>query len=158
MRLPFSFVFLLLVLAEIAVFIRVGEAIGVLATLGLTLFSMVAGAMLLRYHGAATLMRVRAEIEAGQTPAPALAEGAVFAVAAFLLIVPGFITDAVGALLFLPPVRRMLWRAIRRSVGVRTAPPRAEQTRGPVVDLERNEYGTQPRPDSPWRPDQRRLP
>jgi UPF0716 protein FxsA len=156
MRLPFSLVFLLLVLAEIAVFIRVGEAIGVLATLGLTLFAMVAGALLLRYHGVATLVRVRAEIEAGRTPAPALAEGAVLAAAAFLLIVPGFITDAAGALLFVPPVRRMLWRAIRRSVRIRTALPRTEKARGLVVDLERSEYGTRPRSDSPWRPDRGR--
>lgn len=158
MRLPFSLAFLLLVLGEIAVFILVGEAVGVLATLGLTLFAMVVGALLLRFHGVATLVRVRAEIEAGRTPAATLAEGAVLAIAAFLLIVPGFITDAVGALLFLPLVRRMLWRAIRRSVRVRTAPPPAEQARGPVVDLERSEYGARPRPDSPWRPEQSRLP
>jgi UPF0716 protein FxsA len=154
MRIPFSLIFLFLVLAEIAVFIYVGEAIGVLATLGLTLFGMIAGAILLRAQGMATLMRVRAEIEAGRTPARPLGEGAVLAVAALLIILPGFLTDLMGILLFLPPVRELLWRAVRSRVQVVTAPaPGAKSSRGPVIDLDHSEYGADPRPDSPWRSD-----
>lgn len=152
MRLPFSLLLLLLVLGEIAVFIQVGEAIGVLATLGLTLFGMVAGVLLLRWHGVNTVIRVREEMEAGRTPARPLAHGAVLALAALLLVLPGFLTDLAGVLLFLPPVREALWRALRRRVKVKTAsPPRPGHAQ--VIDLERGEYGTSPRPDSPWRQD-----
>ncbi len=152
MRLPFSLAFLLLVLGEIAVFIRVGEAIGVLATLGLVLFGMVAGALLLRWQGVATLMRVRAEMEAGRTPARSLAEGAVLAIAALLIVVPGFLTDAVGIALFVPSIRRFLWRRLGHRLRVRATSAPAPAKR-PVLDLDRSEYGARSRPDSPWRQD-----
>lgn len=152
MRVPFSVLFLLLVLGEIAVFIRVGEAIGLLATLGLTLFGMIAGALLLRWHGMATLMRVRAEMEAGRTPARPLAEGALLAAGALLLILPGFLTDAIGILLFVPPVREALWRALRSRIKVSARSPSSRQQRqGPIVDLDPSQYGATPRHDSPWR-------
>jgi UPF0716 protein FxsA len=153
MRIPFSVLFLLLILGEIAVFIQVGEAIGVLSTLGLTLFGMVAGALLLRFHGMATLVKVQAEIEAGRTPGRPLADGAMSAVAALLIMIPGFLTDAMGILLFLPPVREAIWRGISRRIKVvRPSAPRQER-QGPIVDLDPSQYGTHPRPDSPWRPD-----
>jgi UPF0716 protein FxsA len=150
MRIPFSLVFLLLVLGEIATFIYVGEAIGVLATLGLILFGMVAGALLLRWQDLATLMRVRAEMEAGRTPARSLADGAVLAIAALLIILPGFLTDAVGIVLLVPSVRRTLWRALGRRLRVGVASSPATAARNPVVDLDRSEYGAGPRPGSPW--------
>ena len=155
MRVPFSIVFLLLVLGEITAFILVGQALGVLATLGLVLFGIVAGAMLLRRHGTATLMRIRAEMEAGRKPGRPLAEGAMLAVAALLIVAPGFVTDAIGLLLFLPPVRQALWRTIESKVKVRMAEARPAQSpnRPPVVDLDQSEYGASPRADSPWRSD-----
>jgi UPF0716 protein FxsA len=155
MRIPFSLIFLFLVLAEIAVFIQVGAAIGVMATLGLTLLGMIAGALLLRVHGTATLVRVRAEIEAGRTPARPLGEGAALAAAALLIILPGFLTDLMGVLLFLPPVRAALWRAVRRRVQVVAPASGGPSSRAPVVDLDQSEYGAAPRADSPWRTDGR---
>jgi UPF0716 protein FxsA len=153
MRVPFSVLFLLLVLGEIAIFIRVGEAIGVLPALGLTLFAMVAGALLLRWQGVATLMRVRAEMEAGRTPARPLAEGALLAAAALLIILPGFLTDAIGILLLVPPVRVALWRTLQ--LRIRAVSPAAgrRERQGPIVDLDPSQYGASPRPDSPWRRD-----
>jgi UPF0716 protein FxsA len=152
MRIPFSFFVVLFVLAEIAGFVLVGEAIGVAATLALTLAGMVAGCVLLRRHGIATLVRIRAELDAGRPPARPLAEGAVLAVASLLLILPGFISDIVGLLLLAPWVRGALWRLVAKRVEIRTAqrgghPPRQ---RG-VIDLDRGEYASAPRPDSPWR-------
>lgn len=156
MRIPFSFLLLLLVFAEIAVFILVGEAIGVLATLGLTLFAMIAGAALLRRQGVATLMRIRADAAAGRLPARPLVEGAVLAIAALLMIVPGFITDAVGILLFIPPVRAALLGRFRRAAGVRTAQAQFRPPPAKVVELGEDEYAsTRPRPDTPWRPGER---
>ena len=155
MRVPFSVVFLLLVLGEITAFILVGQALGVLATLGLVLFGMVAGAMLLRWQGMATLMRVRADMEAGRRPGRPLAEGATLAVAALLIVVPGFLTDMIGLLMFLPPVRRALWVVIERNVKIKVAETRTPQgaRRTPVVDLDQSEYDARPRADSPWRHD-----
>jgi UPF0716 protein FxsA len=152
MRIPFTLAFLVLVLGEIAVFIWVGEAIGVPATLGLILFGMIAGVMLLRRQGVATLMRVRAEVDAGRTPARPLADGAAAAVAAILVILPGFLTDLLGILLFLPPVRAALFRAVGRRFRVqREAAGGTRPVRDRVIELDQSEYGAQPRHDSPWR-------
>jgi UPF0716 protein FxsA len=157
MRIPVSLVFVTLVLAEIAGFILVGKAIGVLATLGLVLFGMIAGSILLRRQGMATLMKVQAEVAAGRVPARPIAEGAVLAVAALLIIIPGFVSDIVGILLLIPPVREALWQTIRRRLQIRyTAQGMVSPSRAAVVDLDQSEYGAAPRPDgprnSPWRP------
>jgi UPF0716 protein FxsA len=153
MRIPFSLAFLLLLLAEIATFIWVGEAIGVLATLGLILFGMIAGAILLRRQGVATVMRVRAEMEAGRAPARPLAEGAATAVGALLIILPGFLTDLAGLLLFVPPVRGALIRAIGRRARTATAAQGLRPARERVIELDQSEYGARPRRDSPWHQD-----
>lgn len=157
MRIPVSLVVVTFILAEIAGFILVGKMIGVLATLGLVLFGMVAGSMLLRRQGLATLTKMQADLTAGKVPARPLAEGAVLAAAALLIIVPGFVTDLVGIALFIPAVRGVLWRAIRGRVQVRsTEPDLASPARPAVIDLDRSEYGStaeaRGQSDTPWRP------
>lgn len=151
MRIPFSVLFLLLVLAEIALFIEIGGAIGVPATLGLTLLGRIVGAMLLRFQGMATLARVRADMEAGRMPARPLADGAMSAAAALLIIVPGFLTDAIGILFFVPPVRAALWRYLGRQIRAVERPGARQDRRSPIVDLDPSQYGAPPRSDSPWR-------
>jgi UPF0716 protein FxsA len=157
MRIPFSLVFLALVLGEIAGFILMGETIGVLPTLGLVLLGMVVGVLLLRRQGIATLMRVREELAADRPPARPLAEGALLAFAALLIILPGFLTDLVGILLFVPFVRERIFQAFRSRFAVRTGNAATSPVnRRPVVDLDRREYGrsheeARPSADSPWR-------
>lgn len=152
---PVSAVLAALILAEIAGFILVGQAIGVLPTLGLVLLGMLAGAMLLRQLGISTLLKAQAEVAAGRTPTRPLAEGAVKAVAALLIVLPGFVSDLLGIVLFIPLVREWLWRAVRRQVSVRSATfGGASTSRESVIDLDRSEYGsTRPtgRPNTPWR-------
>ena len=164
MRIPFSVIILFTIFAEIAVFIVVGDAIGVAATLGLTLLAMIAGAVLLKRQSVATLNSIRAEVAAGRVPARPLAEGAVAAIAGLLLIAPGFLTDVLGILLFIPAVRSAIWGRMRRRL--ETARRRgAFRPAGPaVLELEPGEYEADPRPvarpgppdpDSPWRRDGR---
>jgi UPF0716 protein FxsA len=146
-------VILALILAEIAVFILVGEAIGLLPTLALTALGMVAGGLLLRWSGVATLLRIRAEAEAGQLPARPLLDGAVSAIAALLIMLPGFISDAIGLFLLLPFAREAAWRRWRQSVVARAATDPALSRGGRVIELERRDYSASPRRDSPWRHD-----
>ena len=107
---PIRLLILLVVLAEIAGFILVGGALGVLPTLALILIGVIAGALLLRRQGVATLDRVRAEVAARRLPGRTVAEGMVKAFAALLLIIPGFLTDLIAVLLLIPPIREALWR------------------------------------------------
>jgi UPF0716 protein FxsA len=155
MRVPLSLIALAFVLAEIATFIIVGEQIGVLGTLGLTVLAMVAGIVLLRHQGVATLARIRTEVDAGRVPARPLADTAVLAVAALLMIVPGFISDVVGIALFIPALRNAFWDRLQRQFELRALRRwHREPERTAVVDLDSHEYRVAR--ESPWRRD--RLP
>ena len=110
-------VFIGVPLIEIAVFIEVGGALGVWPTIGATVATALAGSMLLRAQGLTTLMRARAQMDQGQLPAREMFEGICLVLAGALLLVPGFVTDALGLLLFIPPFRE----ALRRYIGHRLA-------------------------------------
>lgn len=139
-------------LLEIAVFILVGGQIGVAATLLLTLLTAMAGAILLRRQGLATLGRIRAELASDRIPARQLADGAMIAAAGLLLLTPGFVTDTVGLTLFLPAVRDLIWREAAKRVKVRVVRPAgAAGTSGRVVELDDTEFASKPNPSSPWR-------
>ncbi len=103
---------------EIALFVKVGGAIGVLPTLGLVLLSAVVGTYAIRLQGVRALERLRASAQAGGDPVGPIAHGAMIFVAGFLLVVPGFFTSAIGLLLLIPQVRTLLigWGASRVTV------------------------------------------
>lgn len=119
MPVPFLPILLLaLPLAEIAGFVIVGREIGALATIGLVLATSVLGGVLLRIQGFGALSRIRAATEGGGSPGRELVHGVMIMFAVFLLLLPGFITDIVGILLFLPPVREAAWRLIQGRVTI----------------------------------------
>ncbi|WAJ28657.1 FxsA family protein [Antarcticirhabdus aurantiaca] len=163
------FLFLLMPIAEIAGFILVGNAIGLWPTLGLILASAFLGALLLRQQGLGTLRRIQEETRAGGLPGRELVHGLMIAVAGFLLILPGFISDVVGLLLFLPPVRDLAWRLLKQRIvvvassergvwrGGMGAGPRpgfgregAMRPRPDVVDLGAADFERRGDPASPW--------
>ncbi|PZO78634.1 MAG: membrane protein FxsA [Mesorhizobium amorphae] len=154
------FLFLLLPLLEIAGFVLVGREIGVMATLGLVLLGVVVGALLLRRGGLAAFGRLRAEVQAGRDPAPALVQGFTFVAAGVLFMLPGFLSDIIAIILLLPPVRNRALRLINaRTVFAGMPGGRAAQPR-PVINLERADYTREPQaspaepgkpnPASPW--------
>lgn len=152
------FLFLVVPIAEIAVFIVVGNRIGLGWTLGLTLLTAVAGSFLLRIQGFAVLRRIRADVEAGRVPGRELVHGVMIVAAGILLLTPGFITDTLGLLLFLPPVRDTVWNFLRNRVVIvtpratgRNAERPADYGDGPIVDLGAGDYSGEPDPRSPWR-------
>lgn len=151
MRFPLRLILLLVILAEVAGFVIVGSAIGLAPTLALVLASMVTGVFILRRQGLATLKSIRSEMDAGRAPARPLFDGAVVAFAALLLIVPGFLTDIAGILLFIPRVRTALWRRLSGRLNLRRFTGGRRSARGTVVDLEPGEYAASAERESPWR-------
>jgi UPF0716 protein FxsA len=161
LRISFLPLFLLaLPLLEIAGFVIVGREVGALATVGLVLASSIAGVLLLRHQGFGVMARVRAEMAGGGDPSRQLAHGAMIVVAAILLIIPGFITDIIGLLLFLPPVRDLAWRRLKGRIVVATdftAGGFRGRSRDKVIDLDDRDYSREddfkrgPDHNSPWR-------
>jgi UPF0716 protein FxsA len=108
--------------------------------------------VLLRWSGVATLRRIRAELDAGRQPAPPLVDGALLAVAALLIMAPGFVSDATGVALLVPAVRRNIRRLAARRFRPLTPRPAAEgRSGGPVIELDRSEYERGAAAESPWR-------
>jgi UPF0716 protein FxsA len=144
-------------LLEIAAFVVVGSRIGVLPTIGLVILSGVVGSVLLRWQGFGAVNRIRREMETGGVPGRELAHGAMIMLAGILLLIPGFISDVFGLLLFIPAFRDLAWRFLRSRVtvvtdfsvgGLRGARRRDD---GRTIDLGEDEYSKAPDPKSPWR-------
>ncbi|MBK3773392.1 FxsA family protein [Azospirillum brasilense] len=107
---PLLLLFLLLPIAEIATFIEVGDRIGAGPTVGLVILSAILGSVLIRWQGLSVLKRAQQAAERGESPVGAVFEGFCVVVAGLLLIIPGFLTDIVGILLFVRPIRNALGR------------------------------------------------
>ncbi len=157
MRFPVIPLFLLaLPFLEIAGFVIVGREIGVLYTLALVIASGILGAILLAYPGVrrdgAHPPRARRRRRSGRE----VAHGAMILLAGVLLLIPGFVTDIIGLLLFLPPVRDIAWRFLKSRVSISAgsfggfARPgaasgaRPNGRRGKTIDLDADEYSSGP--------------
>lgn len=100
--------FILVPIAEIAVFIKAGEMIGLGWTLAVIILTAMIGTALLRQQGLKVLSQTQEKLNRGEMPVGELFTGLCLLVAGALLLTPGFITDAIGFALFLPPLRTVL--------------------------------------------------
>jgi UPF0716 protein FxsA len=127
-------------IVEIYVIILVGQAIGGLETVGLLILLSLAGIYLTKYAGFKVLRSLRAQLEAGRTPANELIDGVLVLCAGVLLVVPGFVTGAIGLLLLFPPSRSVVRGYLRRRFELRVVrgggPGRGGISRGDgVIDI-----------------------
>lgn len=109
-----ALLFLVVPLVELAVIIQVGQWLGVADTIAVLVLVSVAGAWLAKREGLAVLRRIRQQLDQQRMPAAELLDGALILFAGVLLLTPGFLTDVLGLLVLLPPVRAALRRAVRR--------------------------------------------
>lgn len=144
---------------EIAGFIIVGKEIGVFGTLGLIVLSMVAGFILLRIQGITLLAKMQHELASGRVPDRELVHGALLIMAAILLIIPGFVSDIIGILLFIPQVRDFIWRYAAKRMTIRTGfsthftDSDFNKDKGQTIDLDADDYHSSDPEHSPWRKD-----
>lgn len=106
--------FILTPIVEITVLIGVGGLIGLWPTLAIVVATAVLGTWLLRAQGLATLARARDSLARNTMPMNEVFDGACLLVAGALLLTPGFVTDAFGFVLFVPPFRSLLRQFITR--------------------------------------------
>ncbi|MFN3953909.1 MAG: FxsA family protein [Pararhodobacter sp.] len=118
---PLLLALLLLPLIEIALFIIIGGWLGLWPTLVLVVLGALTGVLILRGQRERAEIMMRGGLR-NVSPGTFLAQGAFRLVAALLLILPGFLTDALGLVLLVPPVQRVLVGAIALRVRVETAP------------------------------------
>ncbi len=111
----FLILFIVIPLVELYFMLEVGEIFGAFSTVMLVVLTAVIGGFLVRQQGFSTMMRMRETAARGETPALEMVEGSILLLCGVMLLLPGFITDAMGFLLLIPPLRKafVLW-ALRK--------------------------------------------
>ena len=97
---------------EIYIMIKVGGIIGALNTILLIFFTAITGVYFAKLEGLNALRSGFGQIVKNEVPIYEIISGAALAFAAFLLIVPGFLTDVLGFLLIIPATRKLLINSI----------------------------------------------
>lgn len=95
-------------IAEIALFIEIGELIGLWPTLATIVITALIGTALVRHQGLAVLAEARHEMDQSRAPVKAVLTGICLLLAGALLLTPGFLTDAIGFALLIPPIRLLI--------------------------------------------------
>jgi len=99
---------------EVLVLIEVAQAIGWLVALALLLGTSLLGVRLVRVQGRSAIERVSLAVSEHRAPGSAAIDGALGFLGGVLLVIPGFVTDALGAVLMLPSTRALTRRWISR--------------------------------------------
>ena len=117
-RLLFA-VFVVTPLVEIALFVAIGDRIGIGSTVLVVIITALVGTVLVSRQGRGAMETVRFELAGGSFPGKELAHGAMILVAGALLLTPGFFTDGIGFALLVPRVRELLrqWAVHRYGQG-----------------------------------------
>ena len=93
--------------AEMSTFIYIGNEIGGLLTLLGVFVTAIFGIALLKRQGLSVLNRIQADLANGRTPIPSITDSISMVAGGALMLIPGYVTDAIGLLLFLPGVRTL---------------------------------------------------
>ena len=136
--------FILVPLAELYLFIELGSRLGLVETVLIVIVTGALGAWLTKWQGARALARFRQASAEGRLPHEEVLDGLLILVAGAVLITPGFLTDAVGFLALLPPVRSFARKHLASYLSSRitlitpnTPPPAASPHAGDdVIDVE----------------------
>ncbi len=98
---------ILVPIIEIYLFIKIGGQIGAFYTISLIFITAIVGVIYARYEGLNTIKSGFTQLIKNELPAYEIISGATIALAAIMLIIPGFATDALGFLLLFPLSRKI---------------------------------------------------
>jgi len=136
---PFFLIFICLPAIEIYFMIKVGAEVGALNTIGLVFLTAIIGVYFAKLQGIQTLKSGMLNLYQNKIPLYEVMSGASIALAALLLIVPGFFTDVIGFLLLIPFTRKILFRF---TIKDRTKTSNVSQDKtidGEIVDNKKDE-------------------
>ena len=97
---------------EIYLFIKIGSQIGAINTVLLILLTAFVGLIYVRYEGFNTLKSAISQLVKNEIPMFEIMSGAALVIGAFLLILPGFLTDILGLLFVIPITRKIFFKKI----------------------------------------------
>ena len=128
---PFFLIFICLPALEIYLLIEVGSQVGALNTVALIFLTAIIGLYFAKHQGLQTLKSGMINLYQNKIPIYEMMSGASIAIAAFLLIIPGFFTDLIGFLLLIPFTRKILF-----NLTLRKKTKNVNQTQNKTIDGE----------------------
>ena len=131
---PFFIIFIGIPALEIFLLIKIGGQIGALNTLVLIFLTAVIGVYFAKLQGIQTLKSGMINIYQNKMPIYEIMSGASIAIAALLLIIPGFFTDSIGFLLLIPFTRRILFRITLKTNSKTKEKDQNKTIEGEIID------------------------
>lgn len=142
-RLAIGLFLILLPFLELILLVKTSQAIGFWTTLLIMIVAAAGGGLVLTQQSATAFRQALEAASRGQTPHGPVLDGVFLMLAGVLLVVPGLITDAMGLLLLLPPVRH--WVARQSFSGISWG-------MGPFGEEAARDADPGPRPSEQFRP------
>ncbi len=121
---------------EIYLFIKIGASIGAFNTVALIFLTAFIGIYYARAEGLNTLNHGLRKMVKNEMPAYELISGALIAIGAIFLILPGFATDFLGFLIIFPPTRKIIFKKFSQNNKNKNNPKKSEYIEGEFKDLD----------------------
>ena len=136
---PFFIIFIGIPAVEIFLLIKIGGQLGALNTVALIFLTAIIGIYFAKLQGIQTLRSGMINLYQNKMPIYEIISGASIAVAALLLIIPGFFTDTIGFLLLIPFTRKILFSLTFKS-GIKKEEENQNKTiEGEIIDKKKDE-------------------
>ena len=135
---PFFLLFIGLPALEIFLMIKIGGAVGAFNTVILIFLTAVIGIYFAKLQGIQTLKSGMINLYQNKLPVYEILSGASIAIAALLLIVPGFFTDLIGFLFLIPFTRKIIFNSTLKKNDV-DINKKEDAIEGEIVDKKKDE-------------------
>ena len=136
---PFFIFFIALPALEIFLFIKIGGQVGALNTVALIFLTAIVGVYFAKLQGIQTLKSGMVNLYQNKIPIYEIMSGASIAIAALLLIIPGFFTDLIGFLLLIPFTRRIIFSLVIKNKSQSVVNQEDGTIDGEIVDHKKDE-------------------
>ncbi|PRR93496.1 MULTISPECIES: FxsA family protein [unclassified Bacillus (in: firmicutes)] len=108
MKKYFLLLLILFPAVEISLFLISSKIIGILPTMLMIVLTSALGAYFARKQGIEAFQKVQRDLQYGKMPGAAMVDGFCILIGGLLLLIPGFLSDIIGALLLIPMTRKQI--------------------------------------------------
>ena len=136
---PFFLLFIGLPALEIFLLIKIGGQVGALNTVALIFLTAIIGIYFAKLQGIQTLKSGMVNLYQNRMPVYEMMSGASIAIAALLLIVPGFLTDLIGFLLLMPFTRKIFFKLAFKNKPMTDIKKQSDTIDGEIIDNKKDD-------------------
>ena len=136
---PFFLLFIAFPALEIFLLIKIGGQVGALNTVALIFLTAIIGIYFAKRQGVQTLKSGMVNLYQNKIPVYEMMSGASIAIAALLLITPGFLTDLIGFLLLIPFTRKIFFKLVFRNKPMTDVKKENDTIDGEVIDNKKDD-------------------